>query len=52
MIAQLALYRAAVAPLYPDRPVRAFLVWLGAAEVIEIPSTTLDDALARFVNEF
>jgi ATP-dependent helicase/nuclease subunit A len=51
-VAQLALYRAAVAPLYPDRPVRAFLVWLGAPETVEVPPAELDDALARFVNEF
>jgi ATP-dependent helicase/nuclease subunit A len=49
---QLALYRAAVAPLYPDRPVRAFLVWLGAAEAVEVPPAALDAALAKFVNEF
>ncbi|MGD1035840.1 MAG: double-strand break repair helicase AddA [Roseiarcus sp.] len=47
MIAQLALYRAALAPLYPDRPVRAFLVWLGAAEAVEIPPAELDNALSR-----
>jgi ATP-dependent helicase/nuclease subunit A len=46
-VAQLALYRAALAPLYPDRPVRAFLVWLGAAEVVEIPPAELDEALAK-----
>jgi ATP-dependent helicase/nuclease subunit A len=51
-VAQLALYRAAVAPLYPDRPVRAFLVWLGAAEAVEVPPAALDAALAKFVNEF
>ena len=51
-LTQLALYRAAVAPLYPDRPVRAFLVWLGAAEAVEVPPAALDAALAKFVNEF
>jgi ATP-dependent helicase/nuclease subunit A len=50
-VAQLALYRAALAPLYPDRPVRAFLIWLGAAEVVEIPSTKLDDALSTLAIE-
>ncbi len=48
-VAQLALYRAALAPLYPDRPVRAFLVWLGAAEVVEIPPAELDEALSNLV---
>ena len=50
-VAQLALYRAALAPLYPDRPVRAFLVWLGAAEAVEIPPAALDDALSRLAIE-
>ena len=50
-VAQLALYRAALAPLYPDRPVRAFLVWLGAREAVEVPPAALDAALARFANE-
>ena len=44
-VAQLALYRAALAPLYPDRPVRAFLVWLGDAAAIEIAPSELDAAL-------
>ncbi len=51
MIAQLALYRAALAPLYPDRPVRAFLVWLGAGEVVEVPPAALDDALTNLATE-
>jgi ATP-dependent helicase/nuclease subunit A len=45
-VAQLALYRAALAPLYPDRPVRAFLVWLGDAKAVEIAPAELDAALA------
>ena len=48
-VAQLALYRAALAPLYPDRPVRAFLVWLGAAEAVEIPPAELDEALSKLM---
>ncbi|MGO4869150.1 MAG: double-strand break repair helicase AddA [Roseiarcus sp.] len=50
-VAQLALYRAALAPLYPDRPARAFLVWLGAAQVVEIPPAALDDALANLATD-
>ncbi|HLH50677.1 MAG TPA: double-strand break repair helicase AddA [Roseiarcus sp.] len=45
-IAQLALYRAALLPLYPERPVRAFLVWLDSAELIEIDPEALDAAFA------
>ncbi len=46
-VAQLALYRAALEPLYPSRPVRAFLVWLTGAEAIEIAAAELDAALAN-----
>ncbi len=45
-VAQLALYRAALAPLYPDRPVRAYLVWLSDAKAVEIDAAELDAALA------
>ena len=45
-VAQLALYRAALAPLYPDRPVRAFLVWLTGAQAVEVAPAELDAALA------
>jgi ATP-dependent helicase/nuclease subunit A len=46
-LAQLALYRAALEALYPDRPTRAFLVWLGAAAAVEIAPAALDAALAE-----
>ena len=48
-VAQLALYRQAVAPLYPDHEIRAFLVWIEAAEAVEIDAAALDAALARVV---
>jgi ATP-dependent helicase/nuclease subunit A len=35
-VLQLALYRAAVAPLYPGRMLRTHLVWTATAEVIEV----------------
>ena len=44
-VAQLALYRAAVAPLYPDKAVRAFLVWTAGPSVVELPPVRLDAAL-------
>jgi ATP-dependent helicase/nuclease subunit A len=50
-VAQLALYRAALAPLYPDRPVRAFLVWLGASKVVEIAPAALDAALTNLATD-
>jgi ATP-dependent helicase/nuclease subunit A len=45
-VAQLAFYRVALAALYPDRPIRAFLIWLTGAEAIEIAAAELDAALA------
>jgi len=44
-VAQLALYRALVGPLYPDRPVRCLLVWTAGPSVMEIPSEALDAAV-------
>jgi ATP-dependent helicase/nuclease subunit A len=44
-IAQLALYRAALAPLYPELPLRAFLVWLDRPDIVEIDPGALDEAL-------
>ena len=34
--AQLRLYRAALAPLYPGRKIRCWLVWLDGPHVVEI----------------
>jgi ATP-dependent helicase/nuclease subunit A len=44
---QLALYRAVLAALYPDRPVRAALVWTEGPDFMEIPDEVLTTALAR-----
>jgi ATP-dependent helicase/nuclease subunit A len=46
-VAQLALYRAVLMRLYPDRPVRAALLWTDIPGLIEIDTGALDDALAR-----
>jgi ATP-dependent helicase/nuclease subunit A len=46
-LGQLALYRAVLANLYPDRPVRAALVWTDIPDFMEIPPHALDAALAR-----
>jgi ATP-dependent helicase/nuclease subunit A len=45
-VEQLALYRAALAPLYPDRGVKAYLVWIEAGKLTRLSSATLDHALA------
>jgi ATP-dependent helicase/nuclease subunit A len=39
---QLALYRALLAGLYPDRPVRGFLLWTDGPRLMEVPAALLD----------
>jgi ATP-dependent helicase/nuclease subunit A len=46
-VAQLALYRAVLAKLYPGRQVRAALLWTEGPDLMEIPATMLDEALTR-----
>lgn len=46
-VQQLALYRAVLARLYPDRPVRAALVWTEGPDLMEISAAALDVALAQ-----
>ncbi|MCA3245208.1 MAG: double-strand break repair helicase AddA [Azospirillum sp.] len=41
-LAQLAAYRAALIPLYPDRPIRAALLWTFAPRLQAIPAALLD----------
>jgi ATP-dependent helicase/nuclease subunit A len=43
-VTQLALYRAVLRKLYPDRPVRAALIWTEIPEIMEIPAARLDAA--------
>jgi ATP-dependent helicase/nuclease subunit A len=45
-LGQMALYAAVLGQLYPDRPVRAALVWTETAEITEIPPETLQTELA------
>jgi ATP-dependent helicase/nuclease subunit A len=45
-IRQLALYRAVLARLYPDRRVRAALLWTDTADLMDVPEAELDAALA------
>jgi ATP-dependent helicase/nuclease subunit A len=44
-VRQLALYRAVLARLYPDRPIRAALVFTEIPVLMEIPPVLLDAAL-------
>jgi ATP-dependent helicase/nuclease subunit A len=43
-IAQLALYRAVLAKLYPDKLVRAALIWTDIPDFMEIPAAVMDRA--------
>jgi ATP-dependent helicase/nuclease subunit A len=43
---QLALYRAVLTKLYPERPIRAALLWTETPELMEISAPALDAALA------
>ncbi|HET9718069.1 MAG TPA: double-strand break repair helicase AddA [Pseudolabrys sp.] len=44
-VRQLAHYRAIIARLYPDRPVKAALIWTEIPELMELSSEVLDAAL-------
>jgi ATP-dependent helicase/nuclease subunit A len=44
---QLALYRAVLMRLYPDRPVRAALIWTDGPVMMELSADALDAELAR-----
>ncbi|HWW49220.1 MAG TPA: double-strand break repair helicase AddA [Xanthobacteraceae bacterium] len=46
---QLALYRAVLAQLYPDRPVRAALLYTETPELFELPGAHLEAALATII---
>jgi ATP-dependent helicase/nuclease subunit A len=46
-IRQLALYRAVLMKLYPDRPVRAALIWTEVPDLMELSTQALDHALSR-----
>ena len=43
-VRQLALYRAVLGKLHPDRPVRAALLWTETPEMMELSAKTLDSA--------
>ncbi len=49
-IRQLALYRAVLAGLYPELPVKAALLWTEAPEMMEISASTLDAALEAIIS--
>ncbi|MEO6840091.1 MAG: double-strand break repair helicase AddA [Bradyrhizobium sp.] len=47
-VRQLALYRAVLTKLYPERPIRAALLWTETPELMEISAPALDAALASY----
>jgi ATP-dependent helicase/nuclease subunit A len=49
-IRQLALYRAVLASLYPELPVKAALLWTEALEMMEISAATLDAGLETIIS--
>jgi ATP-dependent helicase/nuclease subunit A len=48
-IRQLALYRAVLGKLYPQKPIRAALLWTETPALMEIPSPALDAQLAAII---
>jgi ATP-dependent helicase/nuclease subunit A len=48
-VAQLAAYRAVLQKLYPDKPVRAALIWTEVPDLMELSADLLDRALANHV---
>ncbi|MEH6951986.1 double-strand break repair helicase AddA [Nitrobacter sp. NHB1] len=49
-VRQLALYRAVLARLYPDLPVKAALLWTETPEMMEISSPVLDAGLEAIIS--
>ncbi len=45
-VAQLALYRAVLAKLYPGKAIRAALVWTEVPDLMEVSAEAMDAALA------
>jgi ATP-dependent helicase/nuclease subunit A len=45
-VAQLALYRAVLGQLFPDKRVRAYLIWTDVPDLMEISDASLDTALS------
>jgi len=50
-VAQLALYRAVLARIYPEQTIRAALVFTAGPTVVEISGPTMDKALAETVGQ-
>jgi len=49
-ICQLALYRGALLQLYPDKAVRAALIWTEIPDLMEISAAAMEDALTTLTS--
>ena len=49
-VRQLALYRAVLARMYPDRPVAAALLWTEVPDLMPVSAAVLDDALMALIS--
>jgi ATP-dependent helicase/nuclease subunit A len=49
-VRQLALYRAVLRRLYPDRPVRAVLIWTDVPDLMELSAALLEAEIARLTS--
>jgi ATP-dependent helicase/nuclease subunit A len=49
-VGQLALYRTVLSKIYPDRPIRAALVWTELPDLMELPADILDQAVVRITS--
>jgi ATP-dependent helicase/nuclease subunit A len=50
-IGQLAAYRAVLAGIYPEKTIRAALIFTEGPIVIEVPGTAMETALAEIVSK-
>jgi ATP-dependent helicase/nuclease subunit A len=49
-VTQLALYRAVLAKLYPDKTIRAALIWTEATDLMELSAEIMDAAMAEIIS--
>jgi ATP-dependent helicase/nuclease subunit A len=49
-VAQLALYRAVLARLYPGKPIRAALIWTETPDLVELSDADMDATLRAFTS--
>jgi ATP-dependent helicase/nuclease subunit A len=49
ILRQLGAYRAALVPLWPDRPVKVAVLWTRAARLMPVPAALADAAFARAI---